>query len=78
MRINMSYITTLLVAGAAAAVIAAPTAMANTASPQSCINVGQNQIQCQTPSNGQNDSQSDHQDTHSPVRGVPLFFYPAL
>ena len=40
MRIKMSYMTTLLAAGSAAAAIAAPTAMADPASPQSCTNVG--------------------------------------
>lgn len=65
MRIKMSYITTLLAAGAATAAIA-PTAMADPASPQSCTNMGQNRIQCQTRGNGQNDSQPDDQDTRRP------------
>jgi hypothetical protein len=74
MRIKMSYVTTRLAAGAAAAAIAAPMAMADPASPQSCTNVGQNRIQCQTPGNGQNDSQPDDQDTRSPLWGSASSF----
>jgi hypothetical protein len=50
MGIKMNYITPLLVAGAAAAAIAAaPVAAAN---PQSCVNSG-GSTQCQTPGNVQ-------------------------
>ncbi|MCW2649084.1 MAG: hypothetical protein QOE41_2825 [Mycobacterium sp.] len=50
MRIKLNYITPLLVAGAAAAAIAAaPVAAAN---PQSCVSVGGSK-QCQTPGNVQ-------------------------
>jgi hypothetical protein len=50
MGIKMNYITPLLVAGAAAAAIAAaPVAAAN---PQSCVNSG-GSTQCQSPGNVQ-------------------------
>jgi hypothetical protein len=53
MRIKLSYVTTLLAAGAAAtAIAAAPTAMADPG-PQSCVYLGVSATQCQTPGNVQ-------------------------
>ena len=72
MRIKVSYLTTLLTAGAAVAVITAPAAIADPVSLQSCNDVGQNQIQCQTPDDGQNDSAPDVH--YSPLLHHPIFF----
>jgi hypothetical protein len=57
MRIKLSYVTPLLAAGAAAAAIAAaPTAMADPVQ-QSCTYQGESETLCQSPGNAQiNDS----------------------
>lgn len=57
MRIKLSYFTPLLAAGAlAAAIAAAPTAMADPVQ-QSCTYLGASETQCQSPGNAQiNDS----------------------
>ena len=65
MRIKLSYITPLIVAGAAAAAIAAaPTAFA-----QSCDYIGAGQTQCQSPGNVQIN------DSPGPVQYSPLYPY---
>lgn len=66
MQIKLHYATTILAAGAvAAAIAAAPTALADPGPvPQSCVYLGISQTQCQTPGNVQiNDDPAYFQDT---------------
>ena len=73
MRIKTSCITTLLVAGFVAAVMAAPAAMADTASIQPCNTLAQNQVECQSSGSGQNDSPQDVPYAQAPLWQGPSF-----
>ena len=64
MRSKLGFITTFLAAGAAAAAIAAaPTALAGPAPVEQCVYLGVSETQCQTPGNVQiNDNPAYVQD----------------